>query len=49
MARQDAAKFVEASTNDSCSVEDYRVIDLFSKYDYNKDNILDIDGFLHFF
>lgn len=42
MTPADAVRFVEASTNDSCNVHDYRVTDLFNKYDYNKDGFLSV-------
>ena len=49
MSMSDSARFVEASTNDSCSIQDYRVVDLFYKYDTNKDGVLDLEDFLNFF
>jgi hypothetical protein len=37
MTPTELAKFVEASTNDSCVVSDYRITDVFTKYDEDKD------------
>jgi Ca2+-binding EF-hand superfamily protein len=42
MTKAELAKFVESSTNDSCTVHDYRVNDVFSRFDEDKDEILSV-------
>lgn len=49
MTPEELARFVEESTNDSCTASDSRVTGVFTRFDKDKDNVLSLQDFLNFF
>lgn len=50
MTREELAKFTQASTNEqSYSVHDDRVIGVFSQWDKDRDDVLQLEDFIGFF